>query len=115
MGGNFGLVIYYNVNTINDAVVTAVGTNTQILILISTDEPSTLPTPLIATNIITSPSNFRQVYTYYNSTNAPLILQNISWSGVPYPPRSIRSLNITYCSSKSNTSSTFPKYEYFNC
>lgn len=86
-GGPGGVVVFYNVPIVNTAIVQAGGKGTETLILIGLDiSAETTSTPYFATNITASVQNIYKTFTYFNMTNYPLVMRNITWSGVAGQP-----------------------------
>ena len=99
------MIPFYNVTAVNTAVVTAYGTGRETLILVATDTQSSntpvsapgnpvLNPPYYATNIMVNVRNFASTYMSYNMYNYPLVMSNVTWSGVatspgPYIPSSV--------------------------
>lgn len=91
------VIPFYNVNSIHTATVTAMGSGRETMILVAVDtQTTTTPTegpntsivnpPFYATDIAVSVRNYAHTYTYYNMYNYPLVMRNITWSGVASSP-----------------------------
>lgn len=103
--GATNMIPFYNVNTVNTAVITAYGSGKETLILVATDtQPSNTPvsapgTPVVnppyyATNIVVNVRNYASTYMSFNVYNYPLVMNNVTWSGVasrpgPYIPNTV--------------------------
>ena len=103
--GATNVIPFYNVNIVNTAVVTVYGSGKETLILVATDtQPSNTPVsapgapvlnpPHYATNIVVNVRNYASTYMSFNMYNYPLVMNNVTWSGVasspgPYIPSSV--------------------------
>lgn len=93
-GGQQPIIPFYNTENINGSVVQISGTGSENVILIGNDVMPTIATPQNAStqipyfvnNVHVTISKLANVYSYYNLHDYPLVISNVTWSGVAAAP-----------------------------
>lgn len=94
LNGGIGLVVpFYNIASINSAVVQVKGSNSEGLILYGTDSSPTLESdnlipvsPYYLNNIIVTIHHLNRIYSLYNPNSYPVMSNNINWNGITQKP-----------------------------